>query len=68
MTEKLSQVDLSTHLLALAVVLTVAFFVAFLFAGAVLYERTARREEEQDPDPAEIDATHYPDMGEDLYR
>ena len=64
-----TQIELSTHLLSLAIVLVVAFFVAILFAYAALYERTAKIEEQDpDPDPAEIDTTHYPDTGEDLYR
>ena len=67
MTEKLNQTDPETTLVAIAIVLIVAFFLALIFTGAALYQRTAI-EQSEDPDPAEIDPTYYPETGEDLYR
>jgi hypothetical protein len=70
----LSTIDTTTHILALAIVLIVSAFIAAIFTGAVLYERTAKNLEGDkpelgpDPDPAEIDTTYYPDDDEVIFR
>lgn len=64
----LTQIDPSTHMLALAIIIIVAVFVAIIFAGAALYEKTAKEQELDAPDPVEIDDTYYPDDDSVIFR
>ena len=71
MNENLSQIDPSTHAIALGIVLIVAFLMSVIFAGCFLCIKVQRQQEREEPEPgpAEVDETYYPDEGEEaLFR
>jgi hypothetical protein len=65
----LTQIDPLTHILSPVMVIGFALFVAAVVYAAIFFKKDPPETElRREPDPGEIDAIHYPDTGEDLYR